>query len=398
MQLRLATCVAFLSGLVALGYEILWARRLSDIIGATAFASSLVVGVFFLALAAGAISLGPRAARHRSPWQLYAWLELGILLCILPSFFGEQLSGVLAHTFGPLLLHPKAGILVKALLAILFVAPPSFLMGGTLPALGQAVVATGRLGREGNVLYGINTLGGATGILLVTFFVIPATGMHMAFLLLMAVSFTLAALAFRAGAHPAPASGKSPKQSQKKRSDSDTAGTRRAQASAQAGDAGRAHPAAASPNAASPSLRAWLLMAALSGFIVLGLEILALHLFSQVLHNSSYTFASVLVVVIAALTVGALVTQRWQLDPRAAWSRLGIVLLLAACFTALLPRLFFALTHGMSPFGGGTAHARREIGLLQGQQHITLPEHRTDALAQVTRDQQGIEWSHQGGL
>ena len=49
-QLRLATLVAFVSGFVALGYEILWARRLADIIGATALASSLVVGVFFLVM------------------------------------------------------------------------------------------------------------------------------------------------------------------------------------------------------------------------------------------------------------------------------------------------------------------------------------------------------------
>jgi spermidine synthase len=94
-------------------------------------------------------------------------------------------------------------------------------------------------------------------------------------------------------------------------------------------------------------------MAALSGFIVLGLEILALHLFSQVLHNSSYTFASVLVVVIAALTVGALVTQAWELDARTAWNRLGVVLLLTACAAAFLPRLFFLLTGGMTPFGSG---------------------------------------------
>jgi len=345
MRLRLATCVAFLSGLVALGYEILWARRLSDIIGATAFASSLVVGVFFLALAAGAIWLGPRAARHRSPWQLYGWLELGILLGILPSFFGERLSGVLAHGLGPLLLHPQGGLVVKTALAILFVAPPSFLMGGTLPALGQAVVDTGRLGREGNVLYGINTLGGATGIVLTTFFIVPALGMHLAFLVLMATSLGLAVVALHVGAR---AAGRTPREPRQKAKVRDRSTKER-----------RTHPARHERNGASddshttPAMRAWLAMAALSGFIVLGLEILALHLFSQVLHNSTYTFASVLVVVIAALTVGALVTQRWDLDAPAAWSRLGIVLALATCVLAAMPRLFFVLTDDMSPFGGG---------------------------------------------
>jgi spermidine synthase len=85
MRPRAAIGLAFLSGFVALGYEILWARRLSDLIGATALASSLVVGVFFVMLAAGAIALGPLATRTRSPWRLYAKLELGILLAIVPA-------------------------------------------------------------------------------------------------------------------------------------------------------------------------------------------------------------------------------------------------------------------------------------------------------------------------
>ncbi|HZM14454.1 MAG TPA: hypothetical protein VFE28_00500 [Candidatus Krumholzibacteria bacterium] len=328
MQLRRAGAVACLSGFVALGYEILWARRLSDIIGATALASSLVVGVFFLSLAAGAARLGPLASRHASPWRLYGQLELGILVCILPSFFGEQLSGIVARALGPVLLLPTAGAALKACLAAVFVAPPSFLMGGTLPALGQAVVSAERLGREGNTIYGFNTLGGAGGVLVTTFFLVPVFGMRGGFCLLMLGSLALAGLGFlfaRAAApHAAPRS-------------TATSSPRR------------------SPEVAawSAGLRSWGLVAALSGFIVLGLEILALHLFSQVLHNSSYTFASVLVVVIAALVVGPLVLQRAVLDERRAWQQVGVVLLLGACVTAVLPRFFVAATQGMSPFGGG---------------------------------------------
>ncbi len=347
MQLRFAALVAFVSGFVALGYEILWARRLSDIIGATFLASSLVVGVFFMALAAGALCLGPLASRHPSPWKLYGLLELGILACILPSFFGEQLSGVLAWSFGGLLLAPTGGAVVKASLAILFVGSPSFLMGGTLPALGQAVVSAGRLGHEGNALYGLNTLGGAAGILCTTFACIPALGMRGSFLLLMLGSLGLAVVALRAGARWAATS------------------TAAAQPPASRPRPHKVAKQRASTPAWSAATKAWLGVAALSGFLVLGFEILGLHLFSQVLHNSSYTFASVLVVVIVALAVGALVTQRWSVDERSAWLRLGVLLLLAGCAAAVLPRLFLSLTNGMRPFGGGSGgFANYILGLL----------------------------------
>ncbi len=346
MRLRLATFVSLLSGFVALGYEILWARRLADIIGATALASSLVVGVFFLALAAGAVWIGPRVSRHASPWRLYGLLELGILLAILPSFFGEHISGFLAQAFGPVLLHPRAGIAVKALLAVVFVGPPSFFMGGTLPALGQAAVVAGRLGREGNAIYGVNTLGGAAGILVTTFAFIPALGLRGAFLALMAFSLVLAVLGLRIGRKPRIAHG--------------VAAATAAQPAAgrTASPRGRGEKKPLDPGnectaSWTPGVGAWSWIALLSGFIVLGYEILALHLFSQVLHNSSYTFASVLVVVIAALSVGALVTQRSVIDERRAWQQLALVLLLAACSTAILSRFFVMSTGGMTPFGGG---------------------------------------------
>jgi spermidine synthase len=338
MQHRVAAALAFVSGFVALGYEILWARRLADVIGATSLASSLVVGVFFVLLAAGAIVLGPLATRQRSPWRLYALLEAGILVAVLPAFFGETLAGIVARALGDALLQPGTSLAVKALLALVFVGPASFFMGGTLPAMGQAVVRAGRLGHEGNILYGINTLGGAFGIVVATFVLVPELGMIRSFLVLMIGSAGLALVALRLAA-------------------------------------GSRHVHPASTPIAEPALvrddrsqrDPWSLLSFVSGFNVLGLEILALHLFSQVLHNSTYTFATVLVIVIAALAVGALVTPRWQLDAGSALHRIGVALLATALATALVPRLFFAVTGGMQPLGGGaatlTAYVLRILGV-----------------------------------
>jgi spermidine synthase len=346
MLLGPATLLAFVSGFVALGYEVLWARRLADVIGATALASSLVVGAFFVMLSAGAVRLGPLAARQRSPWRLYALLEGGILLAILPAFAGDELAGVAARALGDALVQPGTSLVAKTALALLFVGPAAFLMGGTLPAMGQAVVRAGRLGNEGNILYGVNTLGGALGSLVATFDLVPALGMRRSFLVLMLGSATLAVAALRLAAVAARA---------------EPGGRNGASGDLVVPDGSVVDdgPEAASRpggGSARPGRdRLWYVLAFVSGFNVLGLEVLALHLFSQVLHNSTYTFATVLVVVIAALALGALVTQRWRLDEGRVLHRLALVLCATALATAIAPRLFFAATGGMQPLGGGAA-------------------------------------------
>lgn len=327
---RTAGLIAFVSGFVALGYEILWARRLADLVGATALASGLVVAVFFLMLAAGAAWLGPRIAKSASPWRAYAWLEVGILLAILPAFAGDRIAGGIASALGDALMNPTTSLALKTFLALVFVGPASFLMGGTLPALGQAVVRAGALGRDGNVLYGLNTLGGATGILVATFVLLPAVGMRGSFGILMLGSAALALAATwmsrRAITAPPPPPPPPPQAA------SVTAGV---------------------PAAEALSSTPWTWLAFLSGFQVLGFEMLSFHLFAQVLHNSTYTFAAVLLVVITTLAAGALVTQRWKLDAEQAAARLALILLACALAIALVPRLFLLLTHGMQPFGGG---------------------------------------------
>ena len=96
--------------------------------GRTALASSLVVGVFFLLLAAGAVVLGPTAARRAAPWRLYAALEGGILLAILPAFCGEMLAGVVARALGETLLRPGASLILKSCLALAFVVGLTYVL------------------------------------------------------------------------------------------------------------------------------------------------------------------------------------------------------------------------------------------------------------------------------
>src|SRR5262249_7036032 len=161
---------------------------------------------------------------------------------------------------------------MKSLLAMLLVAPASFCMGGTMPALGQAVVRRGRLGADGNFLYAANTLGGATGIVVTTFVLAPKWGMHASFAALMAGNAAVAAIAWglstRSAATAADARGFAARTAAPAVADSLSAAAFSKEESAST--------RALAGGAAVPGMSSiWLALAAFSGFNVLGLEILA---------------------------------------------------------------------------------------------------------------------------
>src|SRR5262245_56328691 len=76
----------FVSGVAGLMHQVVWARLLVQLIGATAHAQAAVLGVFMGGLAVGAVALGRRADRTARPLMLYAGLEalIGGYCLLLP--------------------------------------------------------------------------------------------------------------------------------------------------------------------------------------------------------------------------------------------------------------------------------------------------------------------------
>src|SRR3954467_13541710 len=72
-----------LSGATGLIYEVLWARMLGLVFGATTFAISTVLAAFMGGLALGSAWAGRLAARIRRPLRAYALIEIGIALYAL---------------------------------------------------------------------------------------------------------------------------------------------------------------------------------------------------------------------------------------------------------------------------------------------------------------------------
>src|SRR4051794_12629168 len=78
----IAVCF-ILSGATGLIYEVLWARMLGLVFGATTFAISTVLAAFMGGLALGSAWAGRLAARIKRPLRAYALIEAGIALYAL---------------------------------------------------------------------------------------------------------------------------------------------------------------------------------------------------------------------------------------------------------------------------------------------------------------------------
>jgi spermidine synthase len=146
--------LAFLSGVPALVYEVVWTRRIGLLVGGQVEAISAVLVAFFGGLALGAWWLGGRADASPSPLRLYGALEAGAGLLALASL----------GAIGALDLGGVAGIGGLALAAA-SVLPACFLLGGTLPALLRSSDAPlDESARVAGWLVAANTAGSVLGV------------------------------------------------------------------------------------------------------------------------------------------------------------------------------------------------------------------------------------------
>src|SRR5438105_15082090 len=153
--------VFLLSGSAGLVHEVVWARLLGHVFGATSFAVATVLAAFMGGLALGSWWMGwrpPMADRRR----LYAFLEVGIGLSALVLPF---LLGLVEPFYAWIWRQFQFSFAVFSVLRF-FVAgglllPPTIMMGATLPALAEylAGLRGRRLGAEW--LYTLNLAGAA---------------------------------------------------------------------------------------------------------------------------------------------------------------------------------------------------------------------------------------------
>ena len=180
-QQRLIAILLLLSGLCALIYQVGWLRELRLIFGGTTLASAVVLAIFMGGLGFGGLFWGRIADRYENPLRLYAFFEIGIaLLAAISPFLLSLTQSVYFSLGGSLAMGPTVALLVRIGTSTLVLGVPTFLMGGTLPAVVRALENDADRGRRTlALLYGLNTIGGVCGVILATFFLLELLGTRM---------------------------------------------------------------------------------------------------------------------------------------------------------------------------------------------------------------------------
>lgn len=165
----------FLSGTSGLIYEVVWQKYLVALLGAQARATAVVLAIFL-----GGISLGYWAFGNWSRkagihlFRTYAAIEfaIGAWAISFPYLF-RFLHNQTPHLFQQFGLE---SILLDFSMAILLLGVPTFLMGGTLPLLTQAMSQDVKQASPVHAkIYGFNTIGAGLGCLAAGYFLIPMT-------------------------------------------------------------------------------------------------------------------------------------------------------------------------------------------------------------------------------
>lgn len=305
-----ALALTFLSGAAGLAHQVLWTRRMVDVLGASADTFSKVVGAFFIGLAAGAwMASRDRAVQGRF-WKRVAAAELAVALLALPVLFSLNFAEALA-------VRPAVSVGMKWILPLLLVAPPAIAMGLVIPWMIRGLARNEWFtGAHAVWLYAVNTFGGVAGIVFVVAIGLPSLGLTGAGLVAVVLNLVVAGGAFAMS------------------------------------NRGAKHRAGIStgiaPRTPEASTR-WMgpVMAMASGFLVLSLEVILQHQLAQVTINSFFSSATVLALVLVSLTLAALVLP-WLVSLAGDEHRaLSWALVISVLVCAAQPFLLFAMRGGV---------------------------------------------------
>ncbi len=166
-----------LSGMAALGAEVVWTRLLSLMLGGTVYTFSLILAVFLTGLGIGS-SLGALLARRARSAQV----TLGVCQWLLTAAIAWT-AVMIARSLPYWPINPSLSTspwftiqldLVRCLWAVL---PPACLWGASFPLALAAVAARGQdPGRLVGGVYAANTLGAIAGALVFSLILIPGIG------------------------------------------------------------------------------------------------------------------------------------------------------------------------------------------------------------------------------
>ncbi|MGH9967365.1 MAG: fused MFS/spermidine synthase [Pyrinomonadaceae bacterium] len=283
-----------LSGATGLIYEVLWARMLGLVFGATTLAVSTVLAAFMGGLALGSALAGRLASRVKRPVRVYGLLEIGIALYALavPLLFSwvDNLYALIWQQLQPGFF---AFSVWRFALSCLMLLVPTTLMGATLPVLSAALVRSPAFKSTSVTrLYTCNLVGAICGTVAAGFFLLPILGVGATIYTAAAINILIGIVAIVAD---------------------------RTNAAAES-DVSREYLDRESPekedqveSASSDDLTAvkfWLFCAFISGFVTISAQVAWTRVLTMIIGSSTYGFTIVVALFLIGLSSGAYLIGR----------------------------------------------------------------------------------------
>jgi len=300
----------FCSGATALVYEVVWSKFLSQMIGSTIYAQTVVLAAFMGGLAIGNRLFGRLADRLRQPVVMYGVLEIaiGVYALLFPAL--DRFADSIFIRVGSSISEKTALLLVlKAVLSAGLLLGPTILMGGTLPLMASWLQRfTNEPGRISARFYSVNSLGAVAGSGLAGFLLVSHYGMLKTLSIAAVGNLAIGSIAILLSVR---------------------------------GWLGQARTeekvAAAGPAiAASMTLRLAGLMVALTGGVSMGLEVLASRSLAMIFGSSLQSFAIVLMGFILGIGLGSAWIASQNRRIRSSEGTMVLLLCVAAGWVALL--------------------------------------------------------------
>lgn len=305
----------FTSGLCALVYQVVWLRELRLIFGSSTAASGVVLAVFMGGLGAGSVFFGRIADRLIRPLFLYAALEVGIAISTaLSPFLISLVSYLYIGLGGGQVLGLPLAMLLRLSLSALVLLVPTFLMGGTLPAVARAVETEADKGRRDvALLYGVNALGGVLGVTIAIFVLLEMVGNRFTLWSAAILNLLVGIIAYGLAGYFSKRAGRP-------------------------GLTGRKvfKTASGLPGENSLVPAPYIYAAAfVAGFSFLLMELVWNRMLTPILGGTTYTFGLILAVALAGIGLGAAFFSTWRRDVRTSLTAFVFVCGLEVFFTAL---------------------------------------------------------------
>jgi spermidine synthase len=166
--------VMLVSGAASFGYEILWTRMLSHLLGGSIYAFATMLASFLAGLALGSAAAARFAPDRARALQLFVAAQLGTALVSIGIFHLLDALPALLASAGLARWSEQA---IQAVLAGGVLLPASLCIGATYPLAVRMLVDDPRSAGAGSGrVYAWNTAGAIAGSIFTGFYLLPAAG------------------------------------------------------------------------------------------------------------------------------------------------------------------------------------------------------------------------------